>query len=256
MARYVLLHLHYVVHPISDHAEVSHKFWLSCTKHLSHTLSRKDPWQTKFNALCQDICNIKANKYVSIRRTHDKYRYTTNSASNKDKRPPMDIHVRGDQDGIYYKNSGLELPPLNSLDTPAHYGSTLCYASQVPLRMLESPPRSPSDPPSPGSLGSPTSSTLKSGMVDNAVLNEWPEASTSSIATALPDLEIGVMGETSSLQWVKDEDKDSREGGEDPGLPEGTYLGPSNPTELEGTLPLPPPASHSMTVPTKLLAKY
>ena len=30
------------------------------------TLSRKDPWQTKFDTLCQDLCNIKANNYVLI----------------------------------------------------------------------------------------------------------------------------------------------------------------------------------------------
>ena len=70
--------------------------------------------------------------------------------------------------------------------------------------------------------------------------------------TALPDSEFGVMGETSSLQRVEVEDKDSREGGEDPGLPEGTYPGPSDPAVSEGTLPLPPPASHSMTDPMKL----
>ena len=180
----------------------------------------------------------------------------TSSVSNKDKRPPMDKHARGDQGGIYYEDNRLEPPPLNNLDTPAHYGSTLCYASQVPLRMLESPPMSPSDPPSPGSPGSLNSSTSESWMANNAVPNEYPETSTSSIATALPDSEIGVMGETKSLQQVEDEDRDSREGGEDPGLPEGTYPGPSDPAELEETLPLPPPASHSMTVLTKLLAKY
>ena len=72
---------------------------------------------------------------------------------------------------------------------------------------------SPSDPPSPGSPGSPNSSTSESGTVDNAVPNEYPEISTSSIATALPDLEIGVMGETKSLQRVEDDDRDLREGG-------------------------------------------
>ena len=222
----------------------------------SNKLSRKDPWQTKFDTLCQDIRNIKANKYVSIRQTSDKYKHTTSSASNKDKRPPTDKHVRGDPGGIYYEDNKLELPPPNNLNTPARYGSTLCCASQVPLRMLESPPMSPSDPPTPGSPGSLNSSTSESGMVDNAVPDGWPGVSASSIATALPDSEMGVMGETRSLQQVEDEDKDSREGGEDPGLLEGTYPGPSDPTELEGTLPLPPPASHSMTVPTKLLAKY
>ena len=55
----------------------------------------------------------------------------------------MDKHARDDQGGIYYGDNRLELPPLNNLDTPARYGSTLCYASQVPLRMLESPPMSP-----------------------------------------------------------------------------------------------------------------
>ena len=33
---------------------------------LQALLSRLDPWQTKFSLLCQDIRNIKANKYVSI----------------------------------------------------------------------------------------------------------------------------------------------------------------------------------------------
>ena len=88
---------------------------------------------------------------------------------------------------------------------------------------------SPSDPPSPGSPGSLSSATSKSGMADNTVPNEWPENSASSIAMVLPDLEIGVMGETSSLQQVEDGDKDLREGGEDLELPEGTYPGPSDP---------------------------
>ena len=34
-------------------------------------LPRKDPWQTKFDTLCQDICNIKANKYVLIQQAKD-----------------------------------------------------------------------------------------------------------------------------------------------------------------------------------------
>ena len=37
MASYVLLHLRYVVRPVSDHAEVSHNFRLSHTNHLLHT---------------------------------------------------------------------------------------------------------------------------------------------------------------------------------------------------------------------------
>ena len=178
------------------------------------------------------------------------------SAPSKDKHPPMDKCVRGGQDGIYYEDNRMEHSLLNTLYTPTHYDPTRYDASQVPLRMPESPPMSPSDPPSPGSPGSPSSSTSESGTVDNAVPYEYPETSTSSIATALPDSEIGVMGETNSLQRVEDGDRDSREGGEDLGLPEGIYPGPSDPAELEETLPLPPPASHSMTVPTKLLAKY
>ena len=175
------------------------------------------------------------------------------SAPSKDKHSPMDKRVRGGQDGIYYEDNRTEHSLLNTLDTPTHCDSTQYDASQVPLRMPKSPPMSPSDPPSPGSPGSPNSSTSESGTVDNAVPNEYPETSTSSIATALPDSEIGVMGETKLLQRVEDDDRDSREGGEDLGLPEGTYPGPSDPAELEETLPLPPPASHSMTVPTKLL---
>ena len=219
-------------------------------------MSRKDPWQTKFDTLCQDIRNIKANKYVSIQQAKDKYGHTANSASNIDKPPPTGKHARGDQGGVYYENNRQEPPPPNTLNTPARYDSTLFYASQVPLRMRKSPPMSPSDPPPPGSPGSLNSSTSESGMADNAVPNEWPKVPTSSISTALPDLETGVMGEISSLQQVEDEDKDSREGGEDLELPEGTYPSPSDPADSEGTLPLPPPASHSMTVPTKLLARY
>ena len=60
-------------------------------------------------------------------------------------------------------------------------------------------------------------------MANNTDPNEWTENSASSITMALPNLETGVMGETSSLQWVEDGDKDLREGGEDPELPEETY---------------------------------
>ena len=96
-------------------------------------LSRSDPWQTKFNLLCQDICNIKANKYVSIHQTNNRYNYTTSSASNKDKHPPMGKHARGGQDGIYYEGNRTEHPLPNTLDTPTHYDLTRCDASQVPL---------------------------------------------------------------------------------------------------------------------------
>ena len=149
-------------------------------------LSRSDPWQTKFNLLCQDIRNIKANKYVSIRQANNKYNHTASSVPDKDKHPPMDRHVRGGQDGTYYEGNRTEHSLRNTLDTPTHCDSTRCDASQVPLRMPESPPMSPSDPPSSGSPGSPNSSTSESGMADNAVPNEYPEISTSSIAMALP----------------------------------------------------------------------
>ena len=39
MAFVALLHLPYVVRPISDHAEVSHSFQLSYINHLTHTQS-------------------------------------------------------------------------------------------------------------------------------------------------------------------------------------------------------------------------
>ena len=96
-------------------------------------LSRSDPWQTKFSLLCQDIRNIKANKYVSIRRTNNNYNRVASSAPNKDKHPPMDKRVRGGQDGIYYEDNRTEHPLLNTLDTPTHYDSTRYDASQVPL---------------------------------------------------------------------------------------------------------------------------
>ena len=100
----------------------------SCQVVWYHTLmvSRSDPWQTKFNLLCQDICNIKANKYVSIRRANNKYNHMASSA-------PKDRHARGGQDGIYYEGNRTEHPLLNILDTPTHYDSTRCGASQVPL---------------------------------------------------------------------------------------------------------------------------
>ena len=162
----------------------------------------------------------------------------------------------GDRGDAYFEDS-MRGPPLpNKLDTPTHCGSTLFYASQVPLQMCRLPPMSPSDPPSPGSPGSLSSAASESGMANNTVPNEWPKNPASSIAMALPDSETGVMGETSSLQRVEDGDKDLREGGEDLELLEGTYPGPSDPTDSEGTLPLPPPVSHSITVLMKLLAKY
>ena len=201
-------------------------------------------------ALTQD------NKYVSIWQTNNKYSHDPKPAPNNHKPPPTGKHAMGDQGDAYFEDSMEEPPLLNNLSTPTHCGPTLFYASQVPLQMRGSPPMSPSGPPSPGSPGSPSSAASESGMANSAVPNEWPENSVSSIATALPDLEMGVMGETSSLQWVKDKDKDLREGGEDPELPEGTYPGPSDPADSEGTLPLLPPVSHPMTVPMKLLAKY
>ena len=96
-------------------------------------MSRSDPWQTKFNLLCQDIRNIKANKYISIRRTNNKYSYMASFAPGKDKHLPMDKRVRDGQDEIYYEDNRTEHSLLNTLDTPTCYNSTRYDASQVPL---------------------------------------------------------------------------------------------------------------------------
>ena len=107
----------------------------NCSHHLTldTMVSQIDPWQTKFDTLCQDIHNIKANKYVLIQQAKDKHRHTTRPTPNIDKPPPTGRHARDDQGGVYYEDNTQEPPPLNTLDIPVCYDSTLSYASQVTL---------------------------------------------------------------------------------------------------------------------------
>ena len=95
------------------------------------TLSRTDPWQTKFYSLYQAIRDIKANEYYFVNR--DKKDRKASPELNNRKPLPKDKHVKGGLDGIYFEDNKYKSPLLNNLDIPTHHDSTLSDASQVPL---------------------------------------------------------------------------------------------------------------------------
>ena len=98
---------------------------------ISWPLSQTDPWQTKFYSLCQDIRDIKANKYYFVNR--DKKDRKASPKLNNCKPLPKDKHVKGGLDGIYFEDNKYESPLLNNLNIPTHHDSTLSDTSQVPL---------------------------------------------------------------------------------------------------------------------------
>ena len=207
------------------------------TSVIPRTLSRLDPWQTKFTNICQGIHNIphqsKTKERHVLNREVPKIDY-------RDKIVSLDTHEESETDGAYsVYNTLQDAGSSHSSGNPGHYDTPIYDASPT-LPSVSPMPTSPHTPLlTPGSRILEPSSDAGLGRACNAALSQPPLLSVNAPGKLDLRTEVGVVirGE---LSWL--ERKDSREGqeeGEDPGP--GLDEGSSGPSGGLGPSLLPPP---------------